>query len=154
MNRPEGNLSIETLIEANVNWKVVYTYCNWGDNILFLLPNFQVDEDEDAINQSVIDSANDICEIDTLIRQFIGEHPTFPFIICGTSISHCVSKMESRLDAYCGDFNKFTNDSEVFDRFRRTIHYVMNGDEPLAYHAAHLGWEATYTMMTEGNYQI
>lgn len=150
--RPEGKICIESLVQANGNWKVVYAYNNWGDSILFLLPNFQIDDDEDDINLSVIEAADDTCEINMLIDQFIQQHPTLPFMIRGKSITHCVTKMESKLEAYYGNFDSFVDDSETFDRWRKTIHYIMNDGRRFATNAYHIGWEAVYAIMKEENH--
>lgn len=60
MNRPEGfPLTVDTLVNTNGNYIIAYTYSNWGDNVLFILPNLQMTIEEQDINTAVMDAAYD-----------------------------------------------------------------------------------------------
>lgn len=60
MNRPEGfPLTVDTLVNTNGNYIIAYTYSNWGDNVLFILPNLQMTIEEQDINTAVMDAVYD-----------------------------------------------------------------------------------------------
>ncbi len=135
MNRPHDRapLTIEELVGCNGNWRVVYVYHNWGNNILMLLPNNDPDHDseESTINTSCMETPDGVFEEALMVNQWIGKHPDTPFLVADETMLKCVQVMQDRLAAYNGDWDKFIDDAAEFDKWRKVAHYVAthNGAE-------------------------
>lgn len=141
MNRPNGMpLTIENLVGANGNYIVVYVYCNYGDNILFMLPNFQIDEEEKEINDAVINITDSSFEEYYLVEQFLSEFPNTPFIARARSILECTKVMNARLGCI-SDFNTFINYTHEFNKWRKVV-YKVSKEDGLECKAYHDGWRS------------
>lgn len=141
MNRPEGfSLTVDSLVNANGNYIIAYTYSNWGDNVLFILPNLQMTIEEQDINTAVMDAAYDRVEMAELIDQFLQEFPDTPFIVRGNCIAECLKTMNERLSKY-KTFEEFANDSAEFDKWRIVV-YRASGDHGVMFKAYDEGWRS------------
>ena len=141
MNRPEGfPLTVDTLVNTNGNYIIAYTYSNWGDNVLFILPNLQMTIEEQDINTAVMDAAYDRVEMAELIDQFLQEFPDTPFIGRGNCIAECVKTMNERLSKY-KTFEEFADDSAEFDKWRIVV-YRASGDHGVMFKAYDEGWRS------------
>ena len=88
---------ITNLVECNGNWQILFRYNNYGDPFMFLLPNFDLSDEEREMNSGIIDLSegdfNSICIIDNFIRT----HPDTPFIVKGNTIIECINTMNDKL---------------------------------------------------------
>ena len=157
-SKQDGNISIENLISSNGDWRVSYVYNNYGQNTLFLLPNYGVDDNEDIINNTVMDCQQDAFEIAYLVDQFINDHPSTPFIVRDSTVGLAIKLMDSRLGMY-SSWEKFVDDAEEFNHWMQVVYIVsvpksvkisrcgIYDSDDLMYMAYNKGWETVYDLI-------
>ena len=143
-----GHSKIDDLIGANGNWYLEFRYNRHGSNILFLLPSFCVDDDEEKKNNYVVDMADGLFEESVILQNFIKEHPNTPFIISEHCFDKCVEVLKERLDGLIDYSNKYPYDKfqvecDEFAKFMTAVFNILSSEEPEAtiYNAAYYGWE-------------
>lgn len=146
--KEEGPITPDMIVKANGNWKIVYCYNNWGDNILMILPNFMVDDEEQAMCLAATECPSGTFEQEGLCRQWMKEFPNSPFMIQRPSFAMAVTELYRRLELLEGDYNKFIEQSIEFDKWLHAVYAVEIEDgESLMYTAYHEGWRTIWNAM-------
>lgn len=125
---------IDELISDNGNWQILYKWNRFGENFLFLLPNFQ-NRNEELWNIAI----SSIIEYDyegvEVVNNFIRSRPDTPFIVTSNSISDCISIMNQKLNdiGYKHRSYRFTEEYEEFCIFLNACLRINeeNGDSLL-----------------------
>lgn len=112
----ERRSCIDRLVNGNGDWILIFTYNNFGDNVLLLLPNHRVGDDELPERQAIINLISDWNEWSIIIDDFMKDRPDQPFIIKGETLIECVDIMSKKLSKLIidDDFSKFTDEDEMF----------------------------------------
>lgn len=112
----ERRSCIDRLVNGNGDWILIFTYNNFGDNVLLLLPNHRVGDDELPERQAIINLISDWNEWSIIIDDFMKDRPDQPFIIKGETLIECVDIMSKKLSKVIidDDFSKFTDEDEMF----------------------------------------
>jgi len=144
MNDKPEILTLDKLIGPMGDLKVVYMHGNWGiDKIMMLLPFVEgIDSDEDAINKSCEGVVWGTYEESYAIYSWMKKYGNLPFITTGTSFMDCAQQLEDKIKAYNGDTSKFYDDLKLFDRWRKTVHFIDEDNSELSLaQLSHEGWE-------------
>lgn len=142
-----GHSKIDDLVGANGNWYLEFRYNNFDNNVLFLLPDFCVDENEEAKNKALVELLDGDFQEEYLLGIFIGEHPNTPFIIKEYCLDKCIETLKTRLEIlidFEADFpyEEFQKEVDEFDKFRLAVFNISNNKHPeLCYEdAVYSGW--------------
>ena len=138
-------ITLNKLIDGNGNWDIRCVYNNYGNNVLLLLPNSELEFDcvDNKLNHAcTILTQLEFYEAD-MYKQWIQDYSDLPFVtfIKNDDIKATIDSVEEKLCKYNGDWNKFTKDCEIFNDFRYVAFMVVNnsGSE---YQVFHEGWKS------------
>lgn len=114
--KTEGYSNIDRLINGNGDWILIFTYNNFGDNVLMLLPNHRVNDNELPERQAIINLTSDWDEWNMIMDDFMSDRPNQPFIVKSKTLVECIDIMSKKLSKVIigDDFSKFNDENEMF----------------------------------------
>lgn len=144
-----GHSNIDDLIGANGDWYLEFRYHRFGDNTLFLLPDFCNDDKEKEKNDQVVLLADGEFEDSWILGNFIRDNPNTPFIIQEYCFDKCIETLKERLDKLIDrssdlPYEKFQVEMDEFDKFRSAIlniSILSNSDKGVLFDASRAGWK-------------
>lgn len=156
--KTEGYSNIDRLINGNGEWILIFTYNNFGDNVLMLLPNFRVNDDELPERQAIINLTSDWDEWNMIMDDFMSDRPNQPFIVKGKTLIESIDIMSKKLSKVIigDDFSKFDDENEMFSEFLKLgnrIEKDLKEDGNLLWVVMYHRWINFINLKEDSNYE-
>lgn len=124
---------IDVLVHQNGNYQILFKYNNFGNPLMFLLPNF-LSDDEELKNMAIASIIEWDYEGIAVIENFMRSRPKTPFVVMGNGILDCVNIMNQKLKDVNYEIcsKEFLEEATQFEIFQKAcLKIVENSDEHL-----------------------